>query len=264
MKQIIKSFIVAFSIYSKIPMPRFNWDSRDMKYHLCFFPLVGGVIGGLEFFWNWLFFRYGFGSILYYCMCLSIPLLVTGGFHLDGFLDTMDAIHSYQNKEKKLEILKDPHVGAFAIISLAVYFLLALGTVFEIKTSNGIISLCSAFFLSRCLSGISVICFPKAKKDGMLAAESRGGNEKKGKIVNFTVLFVQFVAAVVLLLVYTVPYGLEGVFAVMAVVMAFVWFYFMSRRHFGGITGDLCGFFVSVSELAAVCAVAVYILIFEI
>ena len=41
LKKIGKAFVVAFSLYSKIPMPRFNWESEDMKYHLCFFPWVG-------------------------------------------------------------------------------------------------------------------------------------------------------------------------------------------------------------------------------
>ena len=50
-KKVVKAFVVAFSIYSKIPMPRFTWESEDMKYHLCFFPWVGAVIGALE--WGW-------------------------------------------------------------------------------------------------------------------------------------------------------------------------------------------------------------------
>ena len=42
-----------------------------------------------------------------------------------------------------------------------------------------------------------------------------------------------------------------------AVLLFFVWFYFMSRREFGGITGDLCGFFVTVAEFISVAAVSV-------
>ena len=40
---------------------------------------------------------------------------------MDGYMDTMDAFHSYQPKERKLEILKDSHIRAFAVIMLAVY-----------------------------------------------------------------------------------------------------------------------------------------------
>ena len=43
---------------------------------------------------------------------------------MDGFLDTMDAIHSYGDRSRKLEILKDPHLGAFAVISFGVYMML--------------------------------------------------------------------------------------------------------------------------------------------
>ncbi len=60
------------------------------------------------------------------------PLLLTGGFHVDGFMDTMDAFHSYQPKERKLEILKDSHIGAFAVIMLAVYGLIYMGAFSEI------------------------------------------------------------------------------------------------------------------------------------
>ena len=52
---------------------------------------------------------------------LAIILLVTGGIHMDGYMDTMDALHSYGNREKKLEILKDSHIGAFAVIMTVLY-----------------------------------------------------------------------------------------------------------------------------------------------
>ena len=51
MKKIAKACNVAFSMYSKIPMPRFEWASEDMRYHLFFFPWIGAVIGLLE--WGW-------------------------------------------------------------------------------------------------------------------------------------------------------------------------------------------------------------------
>ena len=52
--KIIKGFVIAFSIYSKIPVPQFDWKEEDMQYHLCFFPLIGLVIGALEAGWFFL------------------------------------------------------------------------------------------------------------------------------------------------------------------------------------------------------------------
>jgi len=114
--RIIKSFFIAFSMYSKIPMPQFQWKDEDMRYALCFFPWVGAVIGALWYLWKWFCDRFAVGTLCYAVVGTAIPLLVTGGFHVDGFLDTCDALHSYQPRDRKLEILKDSHIGAFAVI----------------------------------------------------------------------------------------------------------------------------------------------------
>ena len=48
----IKAMLIAFSMYSRIPMPQFTWKEEDMNYMLCFFPWVGAVIGGLIYLWR--------------------------------------------------------------------------------------------------------------------------------------------------------------------------------------------------------------------
>lgn len=252
-KTILKSIIVAFSVYSKIPMPKFEWASDDMKYHLCFFPWVGALIAVLEWI-LYCFFQAGtFGKAFFVLFALALPLLVTGGFHVDGFMDTMDALHSYQSKEKKLEIMKDPHIGAFAVISLLVYMLLAVCFLSEIDGRRALAAILPFFFISRTLSGIAVTCFPKAKKDGMLSDLSAVEN-KKAVLIS---LIIQFAAAIAFML-YASAFSFIYCGAVLAAVLLFfAWFYFMSKREFGGITGDLCGFFVTVSELIALAAVSV-------
>ena len=148
--RIIKSFFIAFSMYSKIPMPQFQWKDEDMRYALCFFPWVGAVISALWCLWKWFCDRFAVGTLCYVAVGTAIPLLVTGGFHVDGFLDTCDALHSYQPRDRKLEILKDSHIGAFAVIMLALYGLIFLGGAHKrvVKTAlygQGI--LCSLFML---------------------------------------------------------------------------------------------------------------------
>ena len=70
---------------------------------------------------------------------MAVPLLVTGGIHLDGFMDTTDARSSYGDMEKKLAILKDSHVGAFAVIGCSFYLILSAGAWSEID-ANGILN----------------------------------------------------------------------------------------------------------------------------
>ena len=77
--KIIKGFVIAFSIYSKIPVPQFDWKEEDMQYHLCFFPLIGLIIGALEAGW---FFLGNAVEISHLCKTLiavAISLLLSLG-----------------------------------------------------------------------------------------------------------------------------------------------------------------------------------------
>ncbi|MEG1579465.1 MAG: adenosylcobinamide-GDP ribazoletransferase, partial [Oscillospiraceae bacterium] len=82
---------------------------------LCWFPLIGGVIGGGLLLWFWLTATLHFGPLFRGIGALLLPIALSGAIHLDGFCDTADALGSHQTVERKLEILQDSHTGAFAI-----------------------------------------------------------------------------------------------------------------------------------------------------
>lgn len=176
--QVIKSFFIALSVYSQIPVPEFQWKEEDMKYVFCFFPWVGALIGGCIYFWDHLCGIYHIEVLCKTAVEIAIPIFITGGFHVDGFMDTMDAIHSFRSKERKLEILKDPHIGAFAVIMLGAYGLLLFGAFSEIKSDALLKIVCCGFFLSRCLCGISAVSFSPAKKEGMLYTFAESSHKK--------------------------------------------------------------------------------------
>lgn len=244
-KKFFKSFAVAFSLYSKIPMPKFNWASSDMNFHLCFFSLIGFVIALIEYVWNLVFLKFNFNQIFYVLISILIPILITGGFHIDGFMDTMDAINSYQPKDKKLEILKDSHIGAFSVISVISYFLLAIAFSFLINNFAAFICILFSFIVSRILSGLSVLCFPKAKTQGMLFTESESQNKKFVKIC----LILELILALGFLIFINLKNWKFTLGFCLSFTFSFLYYFFMSKNKFGGITGDLAGFFVCVSEL---------------
>ena len=99
---VLQTMAVAFAMFSALPVPQFTWNSKNMRYALCAFPLIGGVIGAL---WSLCGALPLPDMIRAGGFCL-IPVLVTGGIHLDGYADTSDALSSYGDREKKLEILK--------------------------------------------------------------------------------------------------------------------------------------------------------------
>lgn len=246
---IVKGIVIAFSIYSKIPVPQFPWEEEDMKYMLCFFPWIGAVIGGCVYLWNrgcWLF---GTGDLCRVSITAAIPLVITGGFHVDGFMDTMDAFHSYQPRERKLEILKDSHIGAFAVIMLAAYGLIYVGAFSEIRDKKCLGIVCLGFFLVRCLSGIGVVCFPSAKKEGMLYAFADGARKRKVKWV----LILQAVLCAGGMMIADM-YMAGGI--VLTALAVFGWYYWKCKKELGGITGDTAGWFVVVCEGAVAAAAA--------
>ncbi|MDR1217515.1 MAG: adenosylcobinamide-GDP ribazoletransferase, partial [Oscillospiraceae bacterium] len=88
----IKPIIIAFSMFSRIPMPTVDWDGGNMRYMMCAFPLVGAVIGLLVWGFGALCVSFGFGVFLRAAGLTVIPIAVTGGIHLDGLCDVADAL----------------------------------------------------------------------------------------------------------------------------------------------------------------------------
>lgn len=249
---ILKALCISFSIYSKIPVPIFEWKEEELKYHLIFFPWIGAVIGVLIMLWTWIASLIPVGQMAFVLITAAIPLLVTGGFHVDGFMDTMDAIKSYKSRQEKLEILKDPHIGAFSVIMLA-----AAGLIFTAAVSviGKELMPCFAgcFFLSRCLSAAAVILFPSAKKDGMLSEFSRTANSRVRNVL-LAVIFSELAICVIYLAVINLKTGL---LLTAASIFTLLYYRYKSNKEFGGTTGDTAGYFVVICEIVcAICAAA--------
>ena len=246
----IESLMVALSTYSIIPMPQFEWNEKNMKYAICFLPVVGIVCGLLM----WALVSLGavlnmssfFAAIVLTC----IPLLITGGIHMDGFMDTVDAIASHKSKEKKLEILSDPHIGAFAAIYCGIYLLLNAAFIYEIYSMGHILVLCPVYALSRCMSSLCAVNMPNARKTGMLSSYTKNA---KSKNVSLVMIFGAgfFVAAMLFIS------PLVGAISVMAGLLWTAVYIRLAKKLFGGVTGDTAGFFLQMFELC--CIIGVWI-----
>ena len=248
--QMVKSLCIAFSLFSKLPVPQFAWKEEDMKYMLLFFPFVGIVIGGVAYVWWLACNAFSIGSICFALVGTAIPVLLSGGIHADGYMDTMDALHSYQPKEKKLEICKDPHTGAFSVIWLFLYYLLYAGAYSELNSARALLLLGTGYWLSRILSALGSVCFPCAKKDGLIYLFSG----QSDKAVVRSLLSIQLLAcgAVLLCLSYIVGSALIVMSA-----LTLLFYRYQCEKEFGGITGDTAGYFTMLCEggIAAVTAV---------
>lgn len=239
---IINSFFIALSMYSRIPVPRVDWEKENMRYAMCFFPMIGVVIGAVMYLAGWLLDKTSVGGLFRGVVFTLIPIIITGGIHMDGFMDTMDALGSWGDREKKLEILKDSHAGAFAILGMGCYLMWSVAVWSELPAE--VLRVCGvSFVLSRALSGFSVVTFPAARNSGLLKMFQDGAQKK---VVRITMCL--YVAAAVIMMAVMNARAMTG--AVAGAMIAFLYYIVVSRKQFGGVTGDLAGFFLETAELA--------------
>ena len=234
-----KTAAVAFSMFSAIPVPQVAWDRDNMRYALCVFPLVGAVTGLLCWGVVRLCGLLQLPDLLRGAVLCLIPVLVTGGIHLDGYADTCDALASHAAPERKQEILKDPHIGTFAVIRLCGYFILTLALWTCLPVYQPVPVLLS-FCLSRVLSGLAVASFPLARDTGLAHTFAEAADKKRVRAV-LLVLDVLLSAGLCLC-------GIGGIGMAAAAQMVFWYYYRMSKKQFGGLSGDLAGWFLVQAE----------------
>lgn len=256
--KIIRNIIVAFALYSRIPMPIFTWKDEDMEYSIACLSLIGLVIGIVEFLAFSLIEIVNFNIsheipvfvrvIIYVLM----PLIITGGFHVDGFMDFKDAINSYKSKDEKLAILKDPHIGAFSVISLIIFggiyvssaYLLinnmAGADINSLWKNSFLIIACMSFIIARILGGIFSLRLTHAKKDGMLHSETKGADKK-----SVIILLAQIAVIGVVVLVLN---WLAFVCILASLLVFSIYYKNKCYKEFGGVTGDTTGYFITASE----------------
>lgn len=235
---VLETVAVAFAMFSAIPMPQFAWNARNMKYSLCAFPLVGAVIALALWSWELFCARFLLPAILRGAGLCLLPVLITGGIHLDGYADTCDALASHSGIEKRQEILKDPHLGAFAAIRLCVYFLADFAS--WTSTENlRLPVLLGLFCLSRALSGLALTLFPLRPGSGLARSFAEASDRKRVR----TVLTVSAVLLALLLI------SQRAGETVLAAGLVFLYYRRMCVKDFGGLSGDLAGWFLQTAEL---------------
>ena len=174
---------MTFTMFSVVPMPQFEWKKENMRYMLCALPLVGVVIGACLCLWAWIAEKLRLGAFLYAVGLTLLPVLLSGGIHVDGFLDTADALSSHATPEKKREILKDSHTGAFAVIFAVCYFLLYTALCSETDmTVRAALALGLTHVFARAVGALASTAFPGSGSTGLLstfrdAAAKRAGAE---------------------------------------------------------------------------------------
>ena len=242
---------VAFAMFSAIPVPQPTWNEKNMRYVLCAFPLVGVVCAAAYGLWAAVCGRWPVPEWLQAAGYCLLPVFLTGGIHLDGYADTCDALASYADAAKKQEILKDPHCGAFALIRVCSYFVAYFALCASLTMDRRtLVCLGVGFVLERALSGWAVAALPIAKHTGLVHTFATAADRTTVRRI-LAVLALLLSAALVL------AGGVAGG-AMVAAALLTLWRYrHVAQTQFGGISGDLAGWFLQKTEIWMLAALVV-------
>jgi len=246
---LFKSLALAIACFTHLPAPRVDWDSENMRFMMMWFPFVGLIVGAFVALWLFVSDAVGFGNVLRAVGVTLVPLAVTGGFHLDGFMDVVDAQMSHAEPEKKRAILKDSHIGAFAAMTVAAYLLLYFGIATELPAGWRVMALLACLpVMSRCGSGFATTVFWGNGHAGTLTMFRDSADVR----ATVAVLVASFVVAAGVAIAIAPAVGLV---MVAAEVLLLVWLNWFAQKNFGGMSGDVAGFFLQLCELVLLACV---------
>ena len=242
MKTLLKGLKMAISMFSIFPVGKNTWDEEATNLVMIFFPIVGGIIGVACFLASLLISNLYLPSLIKTSFIMICPLVLSGFLHVDGFMDTCDAIFSRRNIEEKRRILKDPLVGAFGVIAFGVYLVFCFSSLHTLVLENsGFEFFLFVPVLSRSLTSIFLLNLKPISSSGYGATFKKDTNKKH--------TFVLLIFTIISVLIGVFLLGIDGLIISALVIIFGVVFCFYSYRQLDGISGDLCGFIITLSEL---------------
>ena len=229
------SFLVALGFLTFLPVPVSSEGLEDLGRAGRWFPTVGLGLGLVLALARFLLGRV-FPPLLTAGLTVALWAALTGALHLDGLADCCDALPASVSPERRLEILRDPRLGAFGSIGLVLFLLLKTLAIASLPPASIFVFPFSAS-LARWLI-LLVARQPSARTGGMGAAFALG--------LNRSVLLAAALVPLALVI-------LGGWRALIAAAFAHLVAFGLSRlarARLGGVTGDVLGLTVELSELA--------------
>ena len=230
----MRSLSIAFGLMTTLPvkLPD-DWTEGDSGRAAVWYPLVGLVIGAI----TWLTWKgavFVFPPLVAGVLSLLVWVVLTGGLHLDGLADCCDGLFVSAPQMRRLEIMKDPHIGAFGVIGLILVLFLKASSLSGIPSASSPGILLAASLARWCILPAGLL--PLARPSGMGADFALG----------FRRSFLLWGG--ILPLVLAIFLGLGGVLSAIAGFGAAGLVLWLANSRIGGVTGDVFGMVVEVVE----------------
>ncbi|MDB8791232.1 adenosylcobinamide-GDP ribazoletransferase [Romboutsia sp. 1001216sp1] len=241
----MKRFISILQFMTRIPI---NIDvGFDDEFHktITYFPLVGFVLGIL------LFIIGTVSNILFDPFITSIlvtlgSVILTGGLHIDGLGDTFDAIYSYRDKEKMLEIMKDSRLGTNSLLAIVFLILLKIGFIYSLINNN----LMWTIIFMPVIGRLGVI---RLTYKTVTPREKGMGNLFIGKATTSMFLTAILYTMALIILVAKFVFNSSMTLPILASIIVVILFNQLFKNHIykkiDGVTGDILGCSIELGEV---------------
>lgn len=237
------AFLIGLQFLTRIAVVKQTvWTEEDFGKSVRYFPLVGLVLGvcysGLAFLMFNLLPHFGVYVPHHFAIAVltAMPVLLTGGIHCDGFMDTMDGIFSGRSRERMLEIMKDSRVGSFGVVTFVLLMLMQYSLMLDITSSHLYKVLFIMPIIGRLMMTAVIALCPYARNEGMGKAFARYADRR--------MLAIVVIYTCILLL----PAGTLSMAALVAAGSFTIYFSRYVTRVLGGLTGDVYGAVCLLSE----------------
>lgn len=248
LKEYLTGFVLHVRFLTRIPVPG-HVDHNDKAFArgVVFAPVIGLIIG-LTASGVYILFGLTDKRAVALFFALISEVVLTGGLHLDGLADTFDGLFSYRDRDRILAIMKDSRLGTNGAIALIVVIILKY--VLLVALSDAVIISCIIAMpvLSRMTIAWSAGLMPYARKNETGMAGGLIAHTGTIEIIISTVIALSIAAFFLKLA--AIPLAL-GVIAFTLLANLY------SLKRIGGITGDVIGAVIELSEIIFLLAVLV-------
>jgi len=236
----LRAMITAFRTLTIIPIP--GKDTENFSRSLCFFPLVGALLGFVVLLVDYgavaIGFKHPFVSAL---LSMALVIWLTGGLHIDGLGDVADAFGGGKNKEHILQLLKDPAMGSFGVCAIVLDILIKAGCWQFFLESGYPWFIFWSFAFSRAMQGLAIAFLPNARTESIATPFGQGGRFARVSVI-LAYLATGLAAAWLL----SPRAAIVGALCPLGATFLFG---FYCWRKLEGITGDCVG---AINELAEI------------
>ena len=260
----MRAFFIGLQFLTRISIvEQKDWCEKDFADSVRYFPLIGLVLGIIYAAFAAVFLlllpQTGFSlpQHVIAALLLILPILMTGGLHCDGFMDTMDGLFSGRSRERMLEIMKDSRVGANGVFAFVLLMILDWSILLDLLPSPWLFpALLFMPVVARLMMVTAIASFPYARPEGMGKAFKDGGTKPVLCGTFFYTLLLMLLPGVVMALFDIAPLGAGGLFAwlpamaavLLSALIFTIFFASYATRHLGGLTGDLYGAVTTLTE----------------